>query len=398
MKNGLQKILISNYQSIRKADIKLGNITIISGRSDSGKSALFRAIKGAVINQSGDEYITVGEKETTVQIDNVKWIQSRKENAYEIDNKRWEKCGRGVPEEVRSELNIGEFEFGKDIKLLLNFSGQLEGAFVVQGNPADNAKVIGSISNVHVVYNGIREAEKDTKNIKRKMNSMQEQLEETKIQLESEVKSFERIDKYYRVLEEVFTKAHIIDNAIVRLLSLRKGCIVLTKEKNALERKLEAYKDVKFGKIAKNIELSMKLTSVGNKYSCLKPDITGLNSRLKAYNGVKWDKIVKLIDSIGYTEGLMNRYKSLQGDIGNAEKVKNSFGRVSIERGLISLNAMETLLKLRSKNDRINQDIRINKDDIKSRRKELKELSDELKEIDVCEVCGSEKEYWNIGV
>ena len=44
----LETLEISNFQSVEKADIQLGGFTVIVGPSNSGKSALLRALRAVV--------------------------------------------------------------------------------------------------------------------------------------------------------------------------------------------------------------------------------------------------------------------------------------------------------------------------------------------------------------
>ena len=54
-KNNL-KVTIENFQSISKGELEFTQgINIIVGQSNSGKSAILRAIKGSVLNPSGSQ-------------------------------------------------------------------------------------------------------------------------------------------------------------------------------------------------------------------------------------------------------------------------------------------------------------------------------------------------------
>ena len=54
-KNNL-KVTIENFQSISKGELEFTQgINIIVGQSNSGKSAILRALKGAVLNTSGSQ-------------------------------------------------------------------------------------------------------------------------------------------------------------------------------------------------------------------------------------------------------------------------------------------------------------------------------------------------------
>jgi len=356
MKNGIKKIRIKNYQSIKDADIELGDITVITGRTDSGKSAFFRAVKAVVDNESGDEFTTAGEKRTVVDIDNIRWIQSENENSYEIDGKRWDKCGKSVPDDVKKELNMGEFEFGKDVKYFLNFSGQLDPSFIVQGNPADNAKVIGSISNIHTVYNGLREAEKDTKNTKHTITDSQEQLQVIQKQLEIEAKKFDVFTQYHNQLKEIYIKSKEIDEKFIKLQDLKSICLKFNAEYSKC--------------IAEN----------------------------KRYKGIDFNSIYARIDEIIAIRGIKDRLLLVNKGLNAIKAIVATHEAINIYKGFDTIEIIESLLKLKLKASELNGHIKSEatlSGEIAHRMGELKRAMDKY---EVCDVCGADKKDWKINV
>lgn len=354
MRNGMKKISIKNYQSIKNAEIELGGITVITGRTDSGKSAFFRAVKAVVSNESGDDFTTFGEKKTVVEIDNVKWIQSNTENSYEIDGKRWDKCGRTVPDDVRKELNMGEIEFGKDIKFYLNFSGQLDPSFIVQGNPSDNAKVIGSISNIHTVYNGLREAEKDAKNIKHTMTESQEQLIVLQKQLEAETIKYDSFNRYHNQLKEIYLRSKEIDAKLKEFDAIMQLCI-----------------------------------SFNNEYKKCQSD-------KKCYKGIDFKAIYGKIDDLMALEGMKIEYGSLAQHIDSVKRRNIAYKGISVNEWYKKVEEYESLLKLKLEVLRVSEAEKDNKKALDLMNHAMAELNKNLITFDICDVCGSPKEAWRM--
>lgn len=54
------QVVIRNYQSIAAADLQVSGFTAITGRTNLGKSALVRAIQGALFGQTGDAFVRRG--------------------------------------------------------------------------------------------------------------------------------------------------------------------------------------------------------------------------------------------------------------------------------------------------------------------------------------------------
>jgi len=354
MTNGpISKIRIRNYQSLKKLDINLGNITVVTGESDSGKSALFCAVKAAVSNQAGDAFVTAGESKTVVAIDDVAWVQSSKDNSYQIKNRKWEKVGRGVPEDVSAELNMREFEFGKDVKLFLNFSGQLDRAFIVQGNPADNAKVIGSISNIHVIYNALREAEKDTKAIKRKISTIQEQSEQYEIQLQKDEPELERLDKLYDRMKSIFDRANFIDKTMSRIASVKARLITM-------------------------------------------PNEGQLRARSAQLGAVDFDRFERVFLSIGSARPRLAQLQSIRGKIRAVRLAQTAYKGINPETGTKTLAAYEALSGTRSRAKRLLGEIEATKNGIVEAVVLVEGIEEKMEAYDVCDVCGSERVHWNV--
>lgn len=354
----VNKIRIRNYMSLVKADIELGEITVIKGKSDSGKSAFFRAVKGAVSNQSGDDFITVGQDKCVVAIDNIAWVQSKKDNMYQIGSRKWEKCGRGVPDDVRSELNMAEFEFGKDVKLFLNFSGQLDRAFIVQGNPADNAKIIGSISNIHIIYNALREAEKDTKGIKKRITTVQEQSDGYKEQLDHYEPELERLDTLYAKMKDIYERAVKLDNEMSDIASLKARLISMADEAE-LRAQLAIHDAV-----------------------CLEEDLPGRLDLIKK-------EMVELDD-------LKTESSEVSQELKNVQASQMLYEGIDFKKGYEVIDSLKVLSELKSQLQTVENAIGITKDEITDADQKVEGIRAQIDELDVCEVCGSSKEHWNV--
>lgn len=64
----LVHIAIVGFQSLRRIDVELGQITTIVGHSDSGKSAFIRAIKSASLNRRGADFLSHGASACAVRL------------------------------------------------------------------------------------------------------------------------------------------------------------------------------------------------------------------------------------------------------------------------------------------------------------------------------------------
>ncbi len=357
----LQKIKIRNFQCIDEAEIELGNITIIRGKSRSGKSSFFRAMRGLVENETGDEFTTFGEKETVVYMDGIAWIQSKTRNEYQIWDEEtgevleeFEKCGRDVPEAIQSRLGMGKIEFSDGLKVNLNFYSQLDQIFLVQGKGSDNAKIVGSITNLLNIYNGVRSAKRDTDKLTSEVKSEGKTLEEKTEQLNDLKCEYDVLERKYKIVKEVFERAQEIEKKAEKLAKIRTEIVKLDKE---IEEK---------------------------------------DKKLQNFEGIDLEEMIKKIGQISSLRAAVKDLKATDEQIRLSEKRLAVLNSVSVEKLYNTLTNMAKLLKRKSElQTMIDMETGLQKK-IELADKILVKAQAEMEEFDTCDVCGSEKEHWQI--
>jgi len=109
-----------NFQSWAAFDLDINGLTIVTGPSDVGKSALFRALKGILRNELPAEFVRNGqEDQMMVGVDvgdhKVTAVRKRKgSTTYVIDGTDFAKLAKAIPDELKNlkfnEVMIGEFD------------------------------------------------------------------------------------------------------------------------------------------------------------------------------------------------------------------------------------------------------------------------------------------------
>jgi len=152
----LISIRLINFQSHRNTLINFagkGNLTVITGPSDSGKSAVIRALRLVFYNvPQGISFIFNAEDKCSALLTyddgtTVERIRSRGGiNRYVVNGQTLEGFGTSVPLEVQQATGIRKLEIG-DQSFLLNLSEQLDGPFLGKSvsGPA-RAKVLGKLA------------------------------------------------------------------------------------------------------------------------------------------------------------------------------------------------------------------------------------------------------------
>jgi DNA repair ATPase RecN len=173
----LTQVEVRNYQSLPSAVIPLGRLTVITGPTGSGKSALFRAVMLLAGNARGTSYITEAEKSCTVATGNDRWAacitrtnspRGRNEYATAVlsGDGRWvpakyTKLGGQVPAQVADLLGLTD----------LNFAEQLDPPYLLTEPGTVVARRLGDLTNVSLVFGAAAEANRRRKQFARDLEA-----------------------------------------------------------------------------------------------------------------------------------------------------------------------------------------------------------------------------------
>jgi DNA repair protein SbcC/Rad50 len=186
-------VVIEDYQAVREARIRLGRVTVITGPTGSGKSAVIRAIRLATFNARGTSFIRHGVKKCKVALGfqgelRVVGIERGGRGAdkyrlvtmdmspYQSTDKpvvtEFTKLAGAVPSQVSEALKLSE----------LNFAGQFERPFLLDASGGQVARTLGELTNVTLVLDAAREATRRKLETARELKRAEAELESLKVQ------------------------------------------------------------------------------------------------------------------------------------------------------------------------------------------------------------------------
>ncbi|MEN9405745.1 MAG: hypothetical protein RLZ12_29 [Bacillota bacterium] len=166
------KLIIDNFQAHDHTEIDFAlGLNVLVGPSDSGKSAVLRALRWVLFNQPrGMDFIQVGSSKCRVQLiltDGIKItrVRSNRVNRYLLTDAAgkeqiFEGFGNAVPEEVIKAHGMRAIKLA-DQEHLINFGMQLDPPFMVADSPGGKAKLIGAISGAEVFDYAFKDATQD---------------------------------------------------------------------------------------------------------------------------------------------------------------------------------------------------------------------------------------------
>ena len=207
MKN-FKKLIIDNFQNHKHTEIEFSDgITVFVGKTDSGKTAIFRAIKLILKNKPrGNGFISVfAEKNkkqkptTNVSLtleDDTEVIRTKSEtvNKYTVKKEdkeeTFENFGVNIPPEILDTIEANSVLIDTDTFFDINISEQLAPPFLITESPSVKTKVIDKVAKIDILNKAIKNNHLKLQNTL--SNEKQIVLDIEK--LENELKEFDTLD------------------------------------------------------------------------------------------------------------------------------------------------------------------------------------------------------------
>lgn len=322
----IEKVILENFQSHKFTSVEFDRgLNIIVGASDSGKTAILRAIKWALYNDpAGDYFIREGATEASVSIffsdkTSIKRYRSRSKNTYFVYDKdggeeKYEGFGLQVPEEVIDTTGIEKILLDKDTSKAINISDQLEGAFLLSEKSSTKANSIGYLVGVDLIDDALSNTLRDVRNLKsdekkyeREITDLQEELKEYAYIKETKKK----IGLMKNIRDSIDSKSKRME----KLKSLLEEKTRLEKNKKILEDQMEKLENLeKIDLHLKDLQIkhtryrSLKRTM--ELYHRLIEDKKDSKNIVKSLaNLEKIDSNIKDMDKLGVQMGELSRLK-----------------------------------------------------------------------------------------
>jgi DNA repair protein SbcC/Rad50 len=211
----LTHLKVRNFQGHRNLDIKLDpSVTTIIGPTDTGKSAILRALRWVCFNQPrGDALIRDGASHVSVKLTVDKKVVTRrkgKSNIYKLDDKPFKAFKTAVPEEIVNHLNISDVSFQSAL-------GQHEAPFWFSLTPGQVSQKLNSIVNLQVIDQTLANIASRL----RKAKSVAEVTEERLNQAQNELEELSWVPKARKAFARVKQLSDALDSKRLQVENLR---------------------------------------------------------------------------------------------------------------------------------------------------------------------------------
>jgi len=394
----IEYIKIKNFLSHKNTNIRFSHgVNAIIGDSDSGKSAVMKALDWVINNKpAGDEFVswTAGKESTTVEIgiNGRKIIRKRtkSENSYQVDdNDPYRAFGQGVPEDVQKIINIQD----------VNIHRQPDSPFLLSETSGKVANYINQIAKLDIMQQSMARANLAVKRRKRQLGKLEDDLVDRK----EEIKEFNWIDNADGYLEELKS----LQNRINKTRSQYNQLSRLINEIKNRKPKLESFRwvDSAARSADKAVEIMDSIKQAKGKRRDLSRVCDHLESSKTKIKKYRW--LSKAVKETRELDNELTRLKDKQDEFDSLSSITNRLADCEDRIGnlpppaaeiklkkLLSLdyNIKETTESFNSILD-ITEAISDNEEKLEKKEQELKKMQTEFDRLmpDICPLCGKEQ-------
>jgi exonuclease SbcC len=188
----IQSLKIQNFFSHKKTKLEFSpGVNIICGGTDTGKSAILRALRWLVSNRpTGDSFRSTwgGDTKVTVKLTDGNTIVRKKTdtlNLYKLNDAEFKAFGTDVPSEIKKALNLNPG----------NIQSQFESHFLLSKSPGEVASHFNKVAHLDKIDVGFQ-------NIQRWLKRIQQSIQASETQVENLAEEL----KDYADIEEIESK------------------------------------------------------------------------------------------------------------------------------------------------------------------------------------------------
>jgi uncharacterized protein YoxC len=326
---------IKDFQSLKKAYIELTpGITVITGATNNGKSAIIRAIDSALFNLGDDAMVRGGQRYYGIKISNGSHtmlmardnVGKNEKTAYQFDDGTVQKkVGRGQLEEVSRMFNIREVKMNNGTKMKINFWYQNDKPFLMDKTAGQLYEFL-SLSSCDNYARVLKSLGSDVRSINSDINTLTTEINTYKSLINDKKDFLSKNDGFDSVYQEALdvdamgdlhsNTSSVLDDIDTYSHSVQR----LNGLKSKLDDKLS----------------TIDMGSIRSLYS----DIDSINSKVEAMC-----ELLSYIDDISIRiSRLSDMYRELHQTIedsnssitefslllGDAEKISSDFDRISV--------------------------------------------------------------------
>lgn len=332
----ISKVILENFQSHKYSVMEFDQgLNAIVGSTDSGKTAIFRAIKWALYNEpQGDYFVREGEDYVSVKVYFnsgviVNRFRRKTKNGYELtypdgEIMIFEGFGTRVPEEILEATNIRKVNFTPTENRSLNMAEQLDAPFLLSETPRVRAAAIGKLVEADVVDEALSQTNIDLRNKRRELKEAKEDLDS----IRDNLKEYEYLDSLadtIEKLEEIQEKKDTLEIKLGKLDLIKENLTVIIDRKKELKVILKGLRFIKLGE-----EIYLK----AEKYRLFLERLDGISDKLSSTEklAVSYANVTRELSVVNNIESSISGCENMILILGQLEKISKRLSSLFMQK------------------------------------------------------------------
>jgi chromosome segregation ATPase len=182
------RVKVENFQSIKRAELEIKGLTVVTGENSIGKSALARALAGAFSNLRGTSHVRNGEKFSSVEVsfddgNTLVWEKGSNRNKYVVNGAELERVGSEVPDEVKA-LGVHAIDLDNR-EVWPQVAKQFQTIFLLDLPPSVLSSALSDVDVIQKIEQASQRARSDVRETTSRLKYKQEDLTLSKRTLEA---------------------------------------------------------------------------------------------------------------------------------------------------------------------------------------------------------------------
>lgn len=164
----IERLHIVNFQSHEDSQLEFApGVNVIVGDSDSGKTAIIRALRWLIHNRPGGDSFRSnwgGDTRviiTTTEQDEIERAKIKSGNIYRMNDDDFKAFGSDVPEPIQKVLNMDA----------ANLQQQLDSPFLISSSAGEVAAFFNRVANLEQIDSGLRNVQAEIRTITNKIQA-----------------------------------------------------------------------------------------------------------------------------------------------------------------------------------------------------------------------------------
>ena len=383
---------VKDFQIIKSANLSfLPGLNCIIGQSNNGKSALMRAAKACIYNESGTSSVRLGCNNFAVGLQmngHTVILQKGNNSLYKIDNEVYGKIGRTQLDEVANALQIKELSINGSNETI-NFWDQMEKPFLLDRSETELFRFIvdsGKDTNVTTALKSItqdrQQISKDIVITQGKIAQIEDNIKRQELELQN---SDKKLDIYNKVIElgPKISRVKELTNLKNKALDDGKQLSEVFSEKSRIDKVIDLSSQIleQINLNTRKLNLSIELS---NKIRISQEQIKNINTLLDKTKSLDISDLNDLFSKYKLLSSLVSKTRDTQDLI--VELSNKTYKDININKD--NLDKYKSLSEIINRVNLKQSQIAMLENEKVIIDNELEKVNKELENIKICPTCG----------